>query len=112
MRSLRLLLIVLFSVLAFGQAAPDAQKIWQDMVSWLKAQRSLADISADKYRARLIQNGTSAARADERLAAALKLFSECRDQLEPTFADKIYMNPGQARFTYGPIAFLVQQRSA
>jgi hypothetical protein len=79
MRPVRLFLILLLSALAFGQAAPDTEKIWQDFVGWLKAQHSIADISGDKYRASLIQSGLTAAQANERLAVVGKLFRERRD---------------------------------
>ena len=108
MKPVRLFLIMLVSALAFGQAAPDTEKIWQDFVSWVKAQHSIADINGDKYRASLMQSGLTAAQADERLAVVGKLSRERRDQLGTIFANKLYMTPGQTRFTCQPNGFLVQ----
>jgi 2-polyprenyl-3-methyl-5-hydroxy-6-metoxy-1,4-benzoquinol methylase len=108
MAPVRLLSTLLLSALAFGQAAPDTEKIWQEFVGWLKAQHSLADIGNDKYRASLIQSGLTAAQADERLAVVGKLFPERRSQIGTIFFDKLYTTPGQTRFTYEPNAFLVQ----
>jgi hypothetical protein len=36
----RLIFLLLFGGLAFPQAAPDNEGIWQDFVSWIKAQRT------------------------------------------------------------------------
>ncbi len=107
MKLLRLFLILLLSALAFGQAAPDTEKIWQDFVGWVKAQ-PLGNLGGDQYRASLIQSGLTAAQADERLAVVGKLFPKRRDQLGPIFFDKLYSTPDQTRFTYEPNAFLVQ----
>ena len=104
----RLLCTLLLSTLAFGQAAPDTEKIWQDFVGWLKAQPSMANIGNDQYRANLIQSGLTAAQVEERLAVVGKLLPERRSQLSTLFFDKLYMTPGQTRFTYEPSAFLVQ----
>jgi len=108
MRPLRLFLALLLSAVAFGQATPDNEKIWQDFVGWLKAQPSINDISGDQYKASLIQSGLTAVQAQERLAVVGKLLPERREQLGPIFSNKLYATPGQTRFTYEPNAFLVQ----
>ncbi len=108
MTHVRLFLTLLLSAVAFGQAAPDAEKTWQDFVGWMKVQRSLADLGGDKYRASLLQSGLTAAQVDERLAIIRKLVPERRTQLSTIYFDKLYMTPDQTRFTYEPSAFLVQ----
>ena len=108
MKPANVFLTLLFSVLAFGQATADTEKIWQDFVGWLKAQHSIGDISGDKYRASLIQSGMTAVQADERLAVVGKLVNERHDQLSPIFSNKLYISPDQTRFTYEPNAFLVK----
>jgi len=107
MTLIRLVSALLLSALAFGQAAPDNEKIWQDFIGWVKAQ-PLGNLGGDKYRASLISGGFTAAQADERLAVVGKLYPQRRDQLAPIFFDKLYTTPGQTRFTYEPNAFLVQ----
>lgn len=105
---LRLLLSLSLSVLTLAQASPDKDKIWQDFIGWMKAQRTLADLGQDKYRASLIQGGLSAAQADERMKLLEPILTERRSELGPIYFDKLYNTPDQTRFTLKPNAFLVE----
>lgn len=105
---LRLLLSLSLSALLLAQAAPDKDKIWQDFIGWMKAQKTLADLGQDKYRASLIQGGMTAAQADERMKLLGEVFPERRSEIGPIYFDKLYNTPDQTRFTLLPNAFLVE----
>lgn len=108
MRLARLFSPVLLCVLGFGQASQNTEKIWQDLLGWIKAQRNVTDIGIDKYRASLVAGGLTAAQADERLAVLQKLFRQRQKELGTAYFNKLYTSPEQTRFTEEPNAFLVR----
>jgi hypothetical protein len=108
MRLSCLLLAALLPALALPQAAVDDDKIWQDFVGWIKAQRDIADVGNDQYRLSLIQGGLTPAQADERMIVIGKLVPDRRRELNGVYMSKLYTSPKQARFTLEPNAFLVR----
>ena len=102
----RLFLSLLLAGLAFSQTVPDNEKIWQDFVGWVKAQRDIADVGSDKYYSSLIQGGLTPAQASERMAIVGKLYPERRKELGGVYMNKLYTSPKQTRFTLEPNAFL------
>jgi SAM-dependent methyltransferase len=98
---------LLICTLAIPQASPDEAKIWQEFVTWLKAQADVTQIGRDRYRAQLIADGLPASQADERMAVLVRLIPQRRDELSPIYFDKLYATPNQTRFTLEPNAFLV-----
>jgi len=102
------LIVLLFSFLAGAQTS-DNDRIWREFMDWAKAQPG-AGFDIQKYRARLIEGGMTAAQADERLALIPKLFNESeehrREASEVRF-NKLYRDSSQTRFTLEPNAFLV-----
>ncbi len=98
--------------LVIPQAAPDEAKIWQEFVTWLKAQPDVTRIGQDAYRAKLIADGLTASQADERLAVIGRLAPQRRGELSPIYFDKLYATPNQTRFTLEPNAFLVAMTKA
>ena len=99
--------VLLVCALAIPQASSDEAKIWQEFVTWLKAQADVTQIGQDRYRAKLIVDGLSASQADERMAVIGRLIPQRRDELSPIYFDKLYATPNQTRFTLEPNAFLV-----
>ena len=98
---------LLVCALAIPQASPDEAKIWQEFVTWLKAQADVTQIGRDRYRAQLIADGLPVSQADERMAVLVRLIPQHRDELSPIYFDKLYATPNQTRFTLEPNAFLV-----
>jgi SAM-dependent methyltransferase len=103
----RLFLPLLLAGLAFPQPL-DNEKIWEDFVSWVRAQRDMADVGSDKYYSSLIQSGLTPAQAGERMATVGKLYPERRKELADVYMNKLYASPKQTRFTLEPNAFLAQ----
>jgi len=98
---------LLLCALSIPQASPDEAKIWQEFVTWLKAQADVTQIGQDLYRAKLVADGLAPAQADERMAVIGRLIPQHRDELTPVYFDKLYATPNQTRFTLEPNAFLV-----
>lgn len=101
-----LLNVLLLCSLAAPQA-PDESKVWQDFLSWVKAQADVTQIGQDRYRAKLAADGLTPAQVDEWMAALGRLFPKRREEFSPIYFDKLYASPEQTRFTLEPNAFLV-----
>lgn len=101
-----LLNAVLLGCLVAPQA-PDEARIWQDFVSWLKAQTDVTQVDGSRYRAKLVADGLAPAQADERMAVIGRLMPQKREEISPIYFDKLYVTPNQTRFTLEPNAFLV-----
>ena len=102
---------VLFAALALSVFAQEASadRIWREFIQWAEAQP--ARPSSKAYRARLIEGGMTAARADEVVALIGKLYREDpqrRTQLDVLHFNRLYVQSAPSTFTVAPNAFLVR----